>query len=127
MPIEAVCSLCFGVVEEVMMSKSASVEQLNKDYIITAEAAIDERVGEVVNRHRRLIKPSKQFVHVNFLLCYFLFSSVRLAEYPNSKFTIVVVRNCEQVTPRVLLHLFQFYVTAFLASNLFLEHTLVTF
>lgn len=127
MSIEAVCLLSFGVVEEVVMSESAGVEQLYKDNIITAEAAVDERVREVVNGHCRLIKPSKQFVHVNFLICYFLFSSVRLSEYPKSKFTIVVVRNCEQVTSRVLLYFFQFYVTTFLTSDLFLEHTLVTF
>ena len=68
MSIEAVCSLCFGIVEEVVMSKGACVEQLNKDDIITAEAAIDERVREVVDRHSRLIEPSKYFVNVNFLL-----------------------------------------------------------
>tara|TARA_B110000285_G_C15064830_1_gene584499 strand:+ start:904 stop:1167 length:264 start_codon:yes stop_codon:yes gene_type:complete len=49
--------LLFPVVEEVVMLDQFVMEQIDEKQVVVDEAAVDEWVWEVVDRHRVVVKP----------------------------------------------------------------------
>ena len=70
------------------MAACERMVQINVEDIIRNEAACDEWIWKVVDRHRKIIK-IKSLVHIELLLLNFLGSSSLGAKHAYIKFTIV--------------------------------------
>ena len=102
--------LLFPVVEKVMVLDFLVVEQINEQDILRHERAVYERIGEVVNGHRVVVK-SKFSVDVEFTI----FDSLRIpflfSEHPAIEMTIIKIAASKLSSRIVLLNFVTLYVT----------------
>lgn len=113
------------VVDKTVVRYCRRVVQIHVDQVVVDEAAGDERVWEVVDWHREVVK-AKLLVDVQFT-CGYLFQRrfSHLSEGSKSEFTIINISNGIEVTSIILFDFLELDVTVRQAANLFFKEHLV--
>ena len=113
------------VVDEAVVCCCRCVVQIDVDQVVVDEGACDERVWEVVDWHRVVVK-AKLLVDVEFSCGYFFSRRSRhLSKGSKSEFTIINISNGIEVTSSILFDFLELDITIRQATNLLFKGHLV--